>query len=236
MTDQFIWLVPTRNRPAAAKELLETFNDLSDGTSEIMFIVDDDDPQRMDYRQAVQDNLLVASPTWNGKGINFLLNNYSMYYAARYPMDTKYIGFMGDDHRPRTKGFDGILLNAMKELGSGIVYGDDLLQGELMPTAVAMTADIIRTLEYMSPPELTHLCLDVYWLKLGQGLDRLKYVPEVILEHMHPAAGKAELDAGYERVNSEAMMAKDGVVWHNFVLNGGIERDIERVKLKLGIE
>jgi len=96
------------------------------------------------------------------------------------------VGFMGDDHRPRTAGWDTEYLSVLRGFGTGFVYGNDLYQGETMPTQVAFTTDIARALSYMSPPELDHLCVDVVWRELGKRIDAIKYLPDVIVEHMHP--------------------------------------------------
>jgi hypothetical protein len=35
------------------------------------------------------------------------------------------------------------------------------------------------------------------------------YLPDVIIEHLHPAAGKAEMDEGYARVNQPKWYEED---------------------------
>jgi hypothetical protein len=49
----------------------------------------------------------------------------------------RYLASLGDDHRPRTKGWDRRLIDAIESLGGapGIAYGDDKLQGAALPTA-----------------------------------------------------------------------------------------------------
>jgi hypothetical protein len=103
----------------------------------------------------------------------------------------------------------GRYLDALRELGTGIVYGHDLLQGEKLPTQCAMTADIVRALGHMAPPTLRHMYVDNYWLDLGRAADCIRYLPEVVVEHMHPFAGKAAMDAGYQRVNASEVYAAD---------------------------
>jgi hypothetical protein len=119
--------------------------------------------------------------------------------------------FMGDDHRPRTLGWDQTLLYAATTdgAGPGIAYGNDLLQGANLPTQVCIDARIVELLGNMAPPQLTHLYVDNYWKALGEGAGCLRYCHNVVIEHMHPVAGKAAMDAGYERVNSGEMYARD---------------------------
>jgi hypothetical protein len=139
------------------------------------------------------------------------------------------VGFMGDDHRPRSVGWDKAYLDALRELGTGIVYGNDLLQGENLPTQCAMTSDIIQALGYMAPPSLRHLYIDNFWKILGNGADCLRYLPDVIVEHVHPMAGKAEWDANYARVNSAQMYEHDKTAFEEW-LRTSMVSDVAKVR------
>lgn len=119
-------------------------------------------------------------------------------------------GFIGDDHRMRTFGWDDLIAADFEQLDdSGFVYGDDLSQSENLPTAVFISGDIVSRLGWMAPPVLTHLYVDNAWLLLGRALGKIKYDPHVVIEHLHPSSGKAEWDEGYLRVNSQAMYDAD---------------------------
>lgn len=83
-----------------------------------------------------------------------------------------------------------------------------------------MTSDIVRTLGWMAPPTLEHLYIDNAWKTLGKGMGRLRYLPDVILEHMHPAAGKAEMDGTYHQANSGAQDQRDHAAFDAWVRDG----------------
>jgi len=221
-------IVPSRGRPHAVAELWEAWRETTLGETDLLVAIDDDDPALPEYRELVQREHI---PTLVGprRRLGPTLNHVAAMLAVQ-PYST--LGFMGDDHRPRTIGWDKRFAECLSG-GTGICYGNDLLQGERMPTAVAMTADIVRQLGYMCPPSLTHLCLDVCWLEWGRGLGRLTYLGDVVLEHMHPAAGKAPLDEGYVEVNSQAMIARDGAAWLEYRESGGLAADIERLRALL---
>jgi hypothetical protein len=142
---------------------------------------------------------------------------------------------MGDDHRPRPAAmpWDARIRTCLSG-GPGIVYGNDLLQGEAMATAVAMTSDIVETLSYMAPPALVHLCLDLCWIDWGKGMGRITYLDDMVIEHLHPAASKAEMDAGYEEVNSPEQVSSDSAAYYDYRDNGGLEADL--VKLRKLVE
>ena len=137
-----------------------------------------------------------------------------------------HVGFMGDDHRVRTHGWDYELAAAAGPWG--IAYGDDGIQHEALPTAVVMAADIVRVLDKMGPPILYHMYVDNYWEALGEKLDALTYAPHVRIEHLHPSAGLAEMDDSYLRTNSPEQYARDSAAWETYLV-WGVGDDAERV-------
>jgi hypothetical protein len=96
------------------------------------------------------------------------------------------------------------------------VYGNDLIQGEALPTQVAMTSDIILATGHMVPAGALHLWLDNAWLALGRALDAITYLPDVIVEHLHPIAGRAQWDAGYAEANTDARSDADRAVFERW--------------------
>lgn len=190
-------IVPSRSRPEVSLEFYEEFKKNS-VMSDLLFGLDDDD---VEYPR-IPGALYEVNPR---KGMNGTLNELAVKYADKYD----YIGFLGDDHRPRTYGWDELLVNAIKDIKNGIVYGNDLFQKHQLPTAVILDSRIVRTLGYMAPPKQKHLYLDNFWLDLGKTLGTIRYLDDVIVEHMHFANGKAEKDAGYAEVNSNQVFDHD---------------------------
>ena len=194
-------LVPSRNRPGSIAELIKSFDE-TETESDLIVIVDDDEPQMDEYLAQGCDVLMVQK---QGKGMAKPLN-----FAANLMKDKyRHFAFLGDDHRPRTKNWDVEFINKLDELGTGLVYGNDLLQGENLATAVAMTGNIVKELGGMVPQNMIHLYLDNFWMTLGKDLNALAYLPEVILEHLHPVAGKAEWDEQYREVNAPEVYSAD---------------------------
>lgn len=133
---------------------------------------------------------------------------------------TEIVAFIGDDHFFRTIGWDDAIVAANDELGGGIVYGNDLLRGEDLPSQVFIDARIVRALGWMALPGATHLFFDDTWRTLGHSIGRLKYLPDVHIEHRHPTAGKADWDEGYARVNSSQMYEHDAAIYWDWVEHG----------------
>lgn len=222
-------LVPTRNRVENALSLLETwYSTTTEPDSGLLFIVGEEDPRFEEYKDKIRSSHLLTFPERGlVKALNYAV---SCGYAENYEA----IGFMGDDHRPRTYGWDKSYLDSLRELGYGYVYGNDLLVGERIPTQVAISSSIIRTLGFFGPPGFTHLNVDLTWKDMGEALGKLKYLPEVIIEHMHPAAGKAEEDSGYKHVNSAFMVKKDQAEYERWKRED-FRTQVHRVALAHGV-
>jgi hypothetical protein len=138
------------------------------------------------------------------------LNHYALTAATAHT----HVGYCGDDHLVHTVGWDAALTQAAGP--AGLAYGDDLHQGERLPTAVVIGSPVVQALGFMAPPALRHLYVDNYWLALGRAWGAIRYVPQVVIEHLHPDAGKAEVDAGYAAVNSPQAYDRDAAAWHTY--------------------
>lgn len=210
MAAPLLLIVPTRGRPGALEELAANIASTATHT-DFLPVVDDDDPELEHYRD-LDIHVRVVPRQRLGPTLNLVAGE-----AIAAGGHTT-LAFMGDDHRPRTMGWDRLFLTELEDRGPGFVYGDDLLMGARMPTAIAISAPIIETLGWLYPPGLIHLNGDLAWLELGNAIGRLFYRPDVVIEHLHPAAGKAELDAGYEEANSETQVEADGVAYRRWRL------------------
>jgi hypothetical protein len=219
-------IVPTRGRPGNAVELYRSWEaTVGLPESHLLFVVDDDDPQRDGYRNRaahMPKAKIIEVPPQRMVGA---LNVAAVRFASEYDA----LCFMGDDHRPRTYGWDFRLCAALQR-PMGIAYGNDLLQGEKMATAVVMTSNIVQKLGYMAPPAMEHLCVDLCWNLWGERLGVLRYLDDVVIEHMHPANGKAFSDAGYEKANSSEQVRRDNDAFYTYRDGGQLAADIEKLK------
>lgn len=188
-------IIPSRGRPESVAEVAASFYDNTDGSADLLFAIDDDDrnyPIVPGVKYRVGPRLRMCGT----------LNAAAVENAKHY----KYLGFMGDDHRTRTQGWDSFVVHALQD--HNVAYGNDLLQGERLPTAVFLRSEIVQKLGYMAPPALVHLYLDNFWLELGRATS-IKYLPDVIIEHLHPMAGKAEWTEQYREVNDQSVYDAD---------------------------
>jgi hypothetical protein len=227
-------IVPSRGRPGALEEMAHAFEETVQGDGvHLLFAVDADDPELSEYRHAAKRAGLHLYVSENPERSMVACLNRAARDAVAFGHFPYAIGFMGDDHRPRTVGWDTAYLNALRQLGSGIVYGDDLVQGERLPTQCAMTADVVRALGWMAPPGLRHMYVDNFWRDLGIQAGCLRYMRDVVVEHLHPVAGTAETDAGYERVNAPEVYDADRAAYREFCASGGFATAVAAVRALL---
>lgn len=221
-----LMLCPSRTRPWAAHEAFLSFKDTRElRDAAFLAVVDNDDPNLKSY-QHLEVPIEFEEPRG---GMVAQLNAVAMRYAEVFD----YIGFMGDDHRLRTPGWDVAFTNALEANGGGLAYGNDLFwpKGEI-PTQIVMSTSIIRALGWMALPSCQHLYVDNVWRDLGDGADALFYFPRYIIEHLHPAAGKASWDEQYLRLNSDERYAADRKAYEVWVETQAAE-DIARVRTSL---
>lgn len=222
-----LWIVPSRSRPDNIADLIATVHPTR-CTTDLLVVVDDDDPELEGYhRIAANFNGFPWVRFVQDERLRLIgsLNKYAVQEAKHYD----YIGFMGDDHRPRTPIWDGLMAAELRKMGTGLVYGNDLFQSENLPTQVCMTTDIISALGYMVPPTFQHLYADNFWLTLGKRIDRIRYMEQVVIEHMHPHAGKAEGDKQYDEVNSTYQHGRDKHAFDTYVRKG-LDADLAKLK------
>jgi hypothetical protein len=224
-------LCVSRNNPKALMEALVSHSDTAmDATSRFVAVLDADDPRLHEYAEMLEDvsyDLCIVPRDRTG-WMNLALNYAALIYAERVDV----VGFIGDDHRFRTKGWDRIVGKVLSDQGGGFVYGNDLYMGDHLPTQVFVSSPIVRALGWMGLPEARHLYLDNTWKYLGENSDSLFYLPDIIIEHMHPVAGKGEWDDNHKRVNTDEMYGHDRHVYEEWVAFRG-PADVEKVRLAL---
>jgi hypothetical protein len=197
MKKQILIIVPSRSgnstRYPNVDRFIENWKINTEGFSDLCIALDDDDDHQYPRREGV---LYEVNPRIK---VGPTLNQISLKYKDQY----KAIAFFGDDHIIKTK-WESEFLDYFEEKGLGIAYGNDLLQGIKLPTAVCLTSNIIDSLGYMVPTNLIHMYVDNFWLDIGTNSNIIKYFDNVIFEHIHPDNGKAYRDFQYIEAASSA--------------------------------
>lgn len=220
-------LVPSRSRPHNVRRLLHA-SQATSSSVDVIVGADEDDPELDAYLRLGTDLAacrVEVLPPPPRRGFVAALNLLAKRYVDQYEM----VAFLGDDHLPRTVGWDTVLCDAIRRQGGGIAYGDDLLQHDKLPTAVVMDANIPRTLGYLAPPTLWHLYADSVWLLWGQTTGQLTYRSDVVIEHLHPGAGTGLHDDGYATTGSTAYDIHDRHAFDDYCCDG-LPSDVARLR------
>lgn len=210
-------IVPTRGRPENIRKVISAwdFTNAWDH-ADLILAVDSDDPEIDNYWDVIAgtrhpetgEPLLGVHTVTEWMPMVHKLNHAAI--AAAESMSYFAVGFAGDDHLPQTIGWAQRYLTVLREMGTGMVYGDDGYQGRKLSTEWAVTSDVVLALGRMVPAPVEHLYCDNAMMDLFNGAGALRHLPEVRIEHRHPVAGKAETDSQYKRVNHRDQYAKDG--------------------------
>ena len=117
-------------------------------------------------------------------------------------------------------------------MGPGsMVYADDLYQRERLSTTIFMTSDIPKTLGYFAPEGFYQYC-DPSWFAMGRAAEYLRYLPGVQIEHLHPAAKKADEDQTYRDSFGHY---HDDMAYMEHYRETQLDQDVAKVKALRGL-
>jgi hypothetical protein len=208
---EILIIVPARTRVENITRLADAFTATGAwGTADLRVDIDADDPRYRDYLK-----LDLPAGARYAVGHRWRSSMWKLNRAARQESSSYYaLGFFGDDHVPETVGWAQRFYETLRELRSGIVYANDGLRGEGLPTQWVMTADIVRVLDNrLSVAPVTHLYCDNAVKDLGEAAECIRYLPDVMIRHRHYVAGLAPKDEQYARVNSREQFTKDKALY-----------------------
>lgn len=201
----FSLLLPTRGRVPLVQRLLdsvvETSTDLR--RMEVVLYVDEDDQEsRKISHSKLRLFKIVGKP---GETMGSM--NHDCYEASH----GRHLMLINDDAVFRTPGWDTRILETADRFPDGItlIYGDDLDQGEAVPTFPIVSRIVCELLGELCPRGYRNLhieshLLDIFKQLARLGHNRICYLHDVVFEHMHPSVGKAAVDSTYVKKNQRA--------------------------------
>ena len=176
-------ITPSRGRPQSAARLLAAVHSTRRAVTHVHIAVDEDDPALPEYRKAMRlmedgDELEVGPRG----GLAEWTNRVAVRRAGEYP----YLASLGDDHLPRTRGWDAALIRAIEGMGgTGFAYPFDGTREDI-PEAVVASSDIVAALGWMANPACQHWYIDNTWADLGRATGCLRYLRAVAVDHLNP--------------------------------------------------
>lgn len=225
MAGDLLIITPTRGRPKNLARLLDVVHALKKLTTHVYAAVDDDDPELFKYRyvmdEAGQDGDVLMART--RKGLAAWTNEVALENAGDY----KYLASFGDDHVPRTRGFDRALCRGIEDIGgTGFTYPWDGIREDI-PEAVVMSSNIVQALGWMCLPSLQHYYVDNVWADLGNGAGCIRHLRAISVDHINPMDGTTPGDATY--VSSAKKIPEDELAYREWQRSGQMAADIATI-------
>ena len=216
-------IIPTRERAHKIQELHRSWFKLLNNSiaTDCIIVLDSDN----EYTYPRLDGFIYyVVDKKNRRGVTYPLNTI----ANKICDDYKYIGFIGDDHRPHTQDWNLMLYNKLEETSPlSMVYGNDLLQFDNLPSHIIMDSQIIKTAGFMAVPIFRHLYIDTLWKEFGKAIDNIHYVDNVIIEHVHYVNRKTNIDEMYRDVNSTHI--QDGILYEKYLISDHYKNTIKKL-------
>lgn len=102
---------------------------------------------------------------------------------------------------------------------------------DALPVAPFISGGIVRNLTWIQQPLLTHLCGDMVWKVVGQGIGRIYYFDEVSIEHNHPFRSDKKIlpDDTHKFTNSQKNFINDNEAFKRW-LHDYSHLDIEKAR------
>ena len=218
MLNKIALIIPTRERPDQVAIQAKELTSLTGKFADIHYVIDGDHANEHEYSRALGEfHHITHFQPW--RGLSGTLNTMGLKLSQYY----NYVGFIGDDHFPKTFGWDGKLLEIISRTDTLIAYGSDgqpalpsYDHGFPPMTWWVMDSDLLHALGQMVPYVLSHTCVDDYVWQLGYRSSTLSYSTEVLFEHQHWFWGKGEKDESYERSSEHNNRIADNLKWLDY--------------------
>lgn len=221
-------LTPSRERASALEDMLDAIVETECSTAVTVYIgIDDDDMDGYTATPWYGDTRLC----WNFGPRDQLAGWTNRLAQIALADGHDILASFGDDHRPRTLGWDVMVTDAMADMGPGLVYTRDGLQDERLPTAPFWHADVIRALGWYFPPMLRHMYADNAWLQIATDLRRFRFLPDVLVEHLHPVVTGSAPDA--VNVANDCHYATDEAAFREWLGSAEYTAALARVRAAL---
>lgn len=229
--------LPSKARPESVPRMAEAFRytHAFDQGAHVVWAIDPRDRMRDLYLTAILEHFGEHATILDAESDGMVgpTNHIGRWLIEQYGEGSARpfaVMSMGDDHVPRSDGWADSILLSLAFMGTGWVYPNDGHRGEKLATAWAQTFDTVRALNRIVPCLTTHLFSDNSIMELARAADCLRYLPQVLIEHMHPLAGKAGRDDSYRRTSSKEMWFHDQARFNRWRSSDRFKRQVEIIR------
>lgn len=171
-------LIPSRGRPQNIRRLTESVRATAHGPIEIVWRVDDDDPDSLAEIDRLGDAVVVAPRVIPTVGWN------EAWKAASGDI----FGMMGDDLVFHADGWDTMVEDAFAQYPDRlvIVYGPDGFRNELHASHPFLSREWAELFGRATVEHFSADWCDTWTNEVAEANGRRHYIPELWIEHLHP--------------------------------------------------
>ncbi len=178
---------PTRSRPEKFFKVLDLYYNLLDDVSNTRFIISCDiDDKSMNCDES-------KNKLSNYKNLEYYFgNNKNKIEAINADInddDFDIILLASDDMIPQEKGYDTIIKQSFKKFfpdTDGVLWFNDGYQARKLNTLSILGKKYYRRFGYIYNPTYVSLWCDTEFTDVSKILNKVKYIPIVIIKHEHP--------------------------------------------------
>ena len=186
-------VMPTRGRPDKLLEMMNSVLNCASSPELIEFVLYIDNDDRSDYEMFDKKAIIIK-----GERTDFGV----MFRLCIQKASGRIIMICNDDVIVRTKKWDNIIYENLKLYPDNIflLYPNDLNKGEVLCTFPIFSKELFLKFPGLLPVNLSLLDLhiqDIFFQLKGLGVNRIKYLSNVIFEHLHYTTGKSKFDKTY---------------------------------------
>ncbi len=192
-------LLPSRKRPESLMRMLSSMFSTADEPSriEVVIYIDDDDK----FSQQLEFG------TWNVKRIVAPRQTMGRLNSICYARSTGKIVILGnDDVIVQTRGWDTKIRSATANFTDEVylLYPNDMYKGQKLCTFPIVSRLTCDTIGDPFPADYKGAFIDVHIMDIfkqmeGYGHRRVRYLKDVVFEHMHYKLGKSNFDDTYRQ-------------------------------------
>ena len=215
---------PTRGRPDGFKEMVKSARRTASRNDQLAIVarIDKDDPHRKGYTKELGYTVTQGKRVNLPEAWNEIVRNH------RFDI----LMMCADDIRFRTTGWDDEVRAAFERWPDriGHAYGDDGFHGEKLATHSFVSREWVDAVGYYLPNILRGDYVDTFLHVLAQNLGRIQYMPRVFIEHLHPFAGKAEMDDTYAYRHTGSGPGIQKAAWEDLLRSGELKVAFDKLK------
>ncbi len=200
-------LLPTRGRANRLPIFIDNIKDTASDPDniEILFLIDDDDRNSKVMLENLGANYYIKDSSKN-----ILFSDMWNQLIPHAKADIFLVA--GDDVSFITKGWDKYALEEFLKVEDKIllVSGDDCIQHENLAVHPFIHRNWIDAVGYILPPYFKYWYADNWVTDVARGINRFKYMPHVVMQHVHHITGH---DETYQK--NELHIQEAGKVWNS---------------------